>query len=54
MQEISYVPTTLESLKIAWIQYIALLIPSLYVIYWLIIGFAFKNKVLDARVKNEI
>ena len=54
MQEINYVPTTLESLKIAWIQYIALLIPSLYVIYWLIIGFAFKNKVLDARVKNEI
>ncbi|TNV84409.1 hypothetical protein FGO68_gene16267 [Halteria grandinella] len=54
MQEINYVPTTLESLKMAWIQYIALLIPSLYVIYWLIIGFAFKNKVLDAQVKNEI
>jgi len=54
MQEIVYVPTTLESLKIAWIQYLALLIPSLYIIYQLIIGFAFKNKVLDAQVKNEI
>ena len=54
MQEINYVPTTIESLKMAWIQYIALLIPSLYAIYWLIIGFAFKNKVLDAQVKNEI
>ena len=53
MQEIVYVPTTLESLKIAWIQYIALLIPSLYIIYYLILGFAFKNKVLDAQVKNE-
>ena len=38
----------------AWIQYIALLIPSLFVIYYLILGFAFQNKVLDAQLTNEI
>jgi hypothetical protein len=32
-QEIFYEPSILESIKIAWIQYVALLIPSLYIIY---------------------
>jgi hypothetical protein len=31
-----------------------LLIPSLYIIYSLILGFSFKTKVLDAQMKNEI
>jgi hypothetical protein len=30
------------------------MIPSLYVIYYLILGFAFKNKVLDSQIKNEV
>jgi Transmembrane protein 231 len=53
-QEIIYKPTTIESLKMAWIQYLALLIPSLWVIYKCILGFAFSNKVLDAQIKNDI
>lgn len=44
----------IERLKISWVQYLALLIPSLYIIYSLILGFSFKNKVLDAQMKNEI
>ena len=53
-QEFVYVPTVLESLKIAWIQYLALLIPSLYAIYYLILGFAFRNKVIDSQIMNDI
>lgn len=53
-QEIIYEPTVLESIKIAWIQYVALLIPSMYIIYFIIIGFAFKNKVFDSQVRNDI
>jgi hypothetical protein len=53
-QEFVYVPTVLESLKIAWIQYLAILIPSLYAIYYLILGFAFRNKVIDTQIKNDI
>ena len=48
LQQIVYVPGVLESLKIAWIQYLALLIPCLWVIYKLILGFAFKARVLEA------
>ena len=53
-QEIIYEPTVLESIKIAWIQYVSLLIPSLYIIYYLIIGFALKNKVFESQVRNDI
>lgn len=32
----------------------ALLIPSIYIIYYNIIGFAFKNKVFESQVRNDI
>jgi len=38
----------MERLKEAWVQYVALMIPSVYIIYFLIVGFSFKSKVLEA------
>ncbi|CDW72528.1 UNKNOWN [Stylonychia lemnae] len=54
LQQLVYVPGVLESLKIAWIQYLALLIPCIWVIYQLILGFAFKNRVLATQTKSNI
>jgi len=47
-QEVLYTPIVMERLKEAWVQYVALMIPSVYVIYFLIVGFSFKSKVLEA------
>jgi len=41
-EKIDYIPGVLESLKGMWVQYIALLIPSLYV-FNKIMGFLFRN-----------
>eukprot|EP00347_Sterkiella_histriomuscorum_P022943 403336555 len=54
LQQIVMVPSVLESLKNAWIQYLALLIPCLWAIYHLILGFAFRNRVLPAQIKSNI
>lgn len=41
-QEIKYIPGVLESLKNAWTQYLALLIP-LVVLFWAFVGFLLKH-----------
>lgn len=41
-QKLRYIPGVLEVLKMAWTQYLALLIPAL-VIFWTISGFLFRN-----------
>ncbi len=40
-QQIRYIPGTLETMKFAWTQYQAVLIPAFFV-YWSILGFLFK------------
>jgi len=37
-QEIQYIPGVLETLKNAWVQYLALLVPLLLV-FWAFVGF---------------
>ena len=54
MQEIVFIPTVLESLKRAWIQYIAFIIPIMFVVYHIILGQAFKSKILNAGIRNDI
>ena len=44
-QRVNYVPGILETLKYAWIQYLAILIPAL-IVFKEFIGFLFKYKIL--------
>jgi len=53
-QQIRYRPSFLEKGSQFWTQYIALLIPSLYVIYDVILGGSFKRKILSSRVSSDI
>ena len=53
-QEIRYTPSFLELAANFWVQYIALLIPSFYIIYQTILGNAFRVKILDSKVSSEI
>jgi len=53
-QQIRYRPSFLEKGSQFWTQYIALLIPSLFVIYDVILGGSFKRKILSSRVSSDI
>ena len=53
-QQIRYRPSFLEKASQFWTQYVALLIPSLYIIYDVILGGSFKRKILGSRVSSEI
>ena len=48
-QKVEYIPGVLESLKFMWVQYLALLIPSLYVFHK-IVGFLFKYQFLETAI----
>eukprot|EP01016_Furgasonia_blochmanni_P045872 TRINITY_DN6529_c0_g1_i2.p1 TRINITY_DN6529_c0_g1~~TRINITY_DN6529_c0_g1_i2.p1 ORF type:complete len:233 (-),score=28.53 TRINITY_DN6529_c0_g1_i2:179-877(-) len=52
-QAVIYVPNILENLKFSWIQYLSLLIPSLYVVRH-ILRFAFRNRIFAAREKTNL
>jgi hypothetical protein len=41
-------------LTLGWTQYLALLIPSLAIIYEIILGGAFKRKILNSKIWSEI
>jgi transmembrane protein 231 len=45
-QPIWYEPPTIEVMKFAWVQYVGLLIPTLYLI-WLFVSFVYGNKIMD-------
>ena len=49
-QHIKYNPSFLEQSIEIWIQYLALLIPSLYIIYEVILGNAFRKNVLNSKI----
>lgn len=53
-QQIKYSPTFLEKSLQFFIQYLALLIPSAYIIIDLILGGGFRRKILRAREFSEI
>jgi hypothetical protein len=52
-QRIRYVPGILETLKHAWIQYIALLLPAIW-FYRQLLGFLFKYKIMQANVVSDL
>jgi hypothetical protein len=45
-QTLYYEPSTIEVLKFAWVQYIALLIPVVYIILQFV-TFVYGNKIMD-------
>ena len=52
-QEIKYIPGVLETLKNAWTQYLALLIP-LVILFWAFIGFLLKNQLLETSIVSDL
>lgn len=52
-QRIRYTPGILETLKYAWIQYLAIFLPALFV-FKEFIGFLFKYKILQANVVADL
>jgi hypothetical protein len=54
LQRIIHWTNILETLKFAWIQYFALLIPTFYVVYYFILGVAFRNRALSSTVTNDL
>jgi len=53
-QQVRYKPSFLEKASQFWTQYVALLVPSLYIIYEVILGGGFRRKILSSRVSSEI
>jgi len=51
-QEIKYRPGVMETLKFAWVQYVMLLIPSLF-ITWQFLSFLFESKILEAHKVSD-
>lgn len=52
-QEVRYVPGILETLKFAWVQYLALLVPSLMFFRW-VTGFLFRYQIVESGVTSDI
>lgn len=46
-------PRALETLKFAWVQYLALLVPSL-LLFRLVTGFLFKYQIVENRVAEDL
>lgn len=52
-QEVKYIPGVLQTLKFAWIQYLALVIPSMWVFHR-VCGFMFRHQILDSSVTSDL
>ena len=52
-QRVRYIPGVLETLKHAWIQYLAIFLPALW-FYKVVIGFLFKYKILEANTVGDL
>ena len=48
-QQILYTPNILYSLVELWVQYLAILIPVIYVLYYSCLNFAFNRQILDHK-----
>ena len=53
-QEIRYTPNMLDLFTTLWIQYVSLLLLTVYVIYERILGSGFREKVLSSTIRSEI
>jgi Transmembrane protein 231 len=52
-QEVKYIPGILETLKYAWIQYLSIFLPALWV-YWQFVKFMFKYKIIETHIVSEL
>ena len=52
-QEVKYVPGILETLKFAWVQFLALLVPSLLIFRW-ISGFLFRYEIIETNITSDL
>ena len=52
-QRVVYIPGVLETLKFAWVQYLALLIPCLWVFY-IVNGFVFRYQIVETSVSSDL
>jgi hypothetical protein len=52
-QQIKYIPGTLQTLKFAWVQYISLTIPSIF-IFFTLSGFIFRHQIVDSAVTSDL
>ena len=52
-QEIQYIPGVLETLKNAWTQYLALLIPIIMV-FWAFVGFLLRHQLLETSIVSDL
>ena len=44
----------LETIKQAWIQYISFFLVFFYIIYVMVLGYAFQNNIIESTVSSEI
>ena len=52
-QEIQYIPGVLETLKNAWTQYLALLVP-IAIIYAAFVGFLLRHQLLETSIVSDL
>ena len=48
-----YIPGVLETLKNAWTQYLALLIPLLLV-FWAFVGFLLRHQLVETSIVSDL
>lgn len=53
-QELVYIPSVLEVLKQAWVQYVYVLIPLYFALYFLLFGYLVENRIFTSVEKSEL
>jgi transmembrane protein 231 len=53
-QEIKYIPSFLESIKSAWVQYIFILIPFYVLLILYVLRFILSNQIIETHISNNL
>ena len=48
-----YIPGVLQTLKFAWVQYLSVVIPSLWV-FSMVCGFVFRHRIIETVVSSDL
>ena len=52
-ENLIYIPATVEVIKFAWVQYVALFIPVIYFMWWFV-AFVYGNRIMEATKINPV
>jgi hypothetical protein len=52
-QMVKYIPGVMETIKFAWVQYVMLLLPCLFIAFKSI-GFLFRYRIFDAYLISDL